>query len=307
MSPAARSADVSSGLASLVPAGLLSGLGRFVVRLGLTLAVVTILCCCFIILRNYVSRLPGYQVHTRTVNCVSLPSWVSAGAKEELADVSDLPEWVSIMDRGLCAGVARSFQKSPWVDRVVSVRRIYPNRLGVELSLRQPVAAVGFRRGYYLVDASARRLSGSLRDKPIGRQEVPAVSSQTTILPGLGEVWPDEGVKAAAAVARALRDSRDALLTRFAAIDVTNVGGARDIHMSDIVLVTKEGTLVQWGRSPLLRNSPGELTAEEKVAKMITFEKKRGPMSGYRYVDVRFDDVQHGPPLHALSDSSVGQ
>ena len=93
---------------------------------------------------------------------------------------------------------------------------------------------------------------------------------------------------------------RDRLETQFTHIDLTNFSHSPDWRQGDVHLITESGTLVKWGRSPLLV-LPGELTPEEKVAKMLQFESKRGPMSSYRYVDVRFDNVQHGPRLSTIT------
>ena len=65
--------------------------------------------------------------------------------------------------------------------------------------------------------------------------------------------------------------------------------------------MTPQGTKVRWGRSPLLVHSPGELTPEEKISKMIRFEEKRGPLSSYEYVDVRFGNVHYGRRVRLLS------
>ena len=96
-----------------------------------------------------------------------------------------------------------------------------------------------------------------------------------------------------------------AILHRVAVLDIH--GARRDVRKSDIVLVTYEGTFVRWGRSPLLLNSPGELTPDEKILKMVLFEKKLGPLSSYKFVDIRFDDIQHGPCVRQLSDADFIQ
>jgi len=90
-------------------------------------------------------------------------------------------------------------------------------------------------------------------------------------------------------------------MTCFVAIDATNIDGRRSAVFPDILLITDKGTVVKWGRSPLLVNSPGELTPAEKILKMMVFEDKRGPLANYRYVDIRFDNVQHGPRLDSVA------
>lgn len=288
-------------LLNLMSDGFRGRLATFAVRLGLTLAVVTILCCCFVILRNYVSQLACYQVDTHTLAPKALPSWAGEGVKRDLALLPGLPDRFSIMAPGICKRIARSFERSPWVAEVTSVRKSYPNRIHVRMKLRRPVAGVLVGRKYYLVDASGRRLTGAIDRWSQGSDALPVILSTTRELPAPGDIWANEGVVAGAAVAGTLLNSREGLRTRFSAIDVGNVGGRRSRYDSEIVLVTHQGTRVKWGRSPLLVRSPGELTPVEKISKMIQFEKRRGPLSSYRYVDIRFDNVQHGSRVRLIS------
>jgi hypothetical protein len=207
------------------------------------------------------------------------------------------------MEPGICERIARAYQENPWVEEVTSVRKIYPNHIAVDMTLRRPVAGVRFAGRYYLVDASGRRLTRGLLGWPQGVDALPVILVNENVLPPLGEVWQSRAVQAGCSIARTLLYTRDRLPTRFSAIDCTNMGPQRDVRKSDIVLVTHEGTFVRWGRSPLILNSPGELTPEEKILKMMVFEKKLGPLSSYRYVDIRFDNIQHGPQLRPLGDA----
>jgi len=284
----------------LIPAEFRRRAWTFVVRLYLTLAVATILCSCFVILRNYVAGLDCYQVATRTLVPRSLPSWAGQAVRRDLAVLPGLPKRFSIMEPGISERVARAFESNPWVAEVLSVRKVYPNRMVVQLRLRRPVAGVRVGGRFALVDASGHRLTAGIRRWPKGTEALPVIVAAEGLPPKVGEAWSSEGVRAGAAVAEALLAGRRELRTRFAAIDVTNVGGRRNRHKSDIVLVTHKGTQVSWGRQAS-DYSPGELTADEKISKMVMFEEKRGPLSGYRYVDIRFDDVLHGPRLRVAS------
>jgi len=301
MSKSRRDQESSPQLLDLVPKEVRRGVGFFFVRLALTLALVTILCCMFVILKSYVAHLDYYQVEASTLTPTVLPSWAGPAVRDDLSVLPGIPQRFSIMSPGICERVADSFRQNPWVDDVLSVRKLYPRRILVELKLRRPVAAVQVNHRYYLVDDAARRLS-----RPIDRWSqspgaLPVIIASTEILPDPGEVWNNRGIKAGASVARTLLDNRDRLMTRFAAIDVTNVDGRRSPVNSDILLVTDRGTVVKWGRSPLLVNSPGELTPAEKILKMVVFEQKRGPLGNYRYVDIRFDNVQHGPRIDSVA------
>ncbi|HUW57420.1 MAG TPA: hypothetical protein VMZ92_12355 [Planctomycetota bacterium] len=296
----------SRGWQHLIPESFRTRVKTFFARLFLTLAVACILCCCFIILRNFVARLDCYQVDARTLVPRNLPSWAGDSVRRDLSVLPGLPQRFSIMEPGICERIAAAFEANPWVDRVLSVRKLYPNRIFVEMTLRRPVAGVRVRGLHYLVDAFGYRLTEPFDTWSRDADGPPVILSSVRRIPEPGQQWSHDGVRAGAAVAEVLRLSRDRLETRFAAVDVTNIGGCRDRHKSEITLITHEGTTVQWGRSPLLVNSPGELTPEEKLIKMILFEKKRGPLSGYRYVDIRFDNVQHGPRVGVLSDRTFG-
>ena len=305
MAQSVRRATASRGLRELVPEGFLVRVRTFFTRLFLALAAVSILCCCFIILRNYVARLDCYQVDGRTLIPRNLPSWADDSVKRAFSTLPGLPARFSIMESGICERIADAFEKNPWVDEVVSVRKVYPNRIFVEMTLRRPVVGVRVRGSYYHVDAFAHRLTEARSSWSKGSEAPPVVVSSVRRTPELGQAWAHDGIRAGAAVAEILRLSSEKLRTRFAVIDVTNIGGCRNRHKSEILLVTRQGTTVKWGRSPLLVNSPGELTPEQKLTKMILFEEKRGPLSDYRYVDIRFDDVQHGPRIRTLSNRTV--
>ncbi len=256
-----------------------------------------------VLLRSYVARNDRYTVEARTLVPSELPSWAGPGVRADLARLPGVPARFSIMTPGICERVAHAFEMNPWVEKVDAVRKVYPNHIDVDLTLRRPVAGVRVAGKFYVIDEAGRRLTGALNGWPQGADALPVIVSSDATMPSLGSVWPSDAVKAGAAVAKTLFDNRDKLPTRFALIDCTNMGPRRDLSKSDILLVTFEGTYVRWGRSPLVVNSPGELSPGEKVLKMVTFEKKLGPLSSFKYVDIRFDNIQHGPSLRPLADS----
>ena len=305
MGRSSRSAGSTPQLLEFIPEKVRHGTRTFLVRLVLTLAVVTILCSWFVILRSYVAHLDCYQVDARTLRPTVLPSWAGPAVRDELSVLPGIPSRFSIMSPGICERVAAAFERNPWVDEVLSVRKVYPRRILVELRLRRPVAGVLVGEKYYLVDAAAHRLTPPLDRWPKGPDTLPVLIVSTNLVPSPGKEWTSEDVKAGACVARTLLENREKLQTRFAAIDVTNIGGCRSALTSDILLITDKGTVVKWGRSPLLVNSPGELTPGEKIIKMILFEEKRGPLSSYRYVDIRFDNAQHGPRIDSVASRGL--
>ena len=283
--------------------GLRDTLKSIGVRAFFVLLAAVFVCASLVLLRSYVTRFDCYRVDARTLVPTQLPPWAGASVRRDLSILPGIPDRFSIMTPRICERVATAFQMNPWVDEVVSVRKVYPNRIAVELRLRRPVAGVRVAGKYYLIDAWGRRLTNGLSGWPMGSDALPVIVTADATMPRRGVAWPSDAVKAGASVARTLLENRDKLPTRFAMIDCVNMGTRRDLRKSDIVLVTHEGTFVRWGRSPLVINSPGELTPVEKVLKMVVFEKKMGPLSSYKFVDIRFDNIQHGPCLRDLSDA----
>ena len=261
----------------------------------------------FVLLRDYVSGLKCYQVDKLSLVPTELPMWAGRDVQTDLASLPGLPDRFSIMEPGICRRIEQTFQKNAWVDTVLTVKKLYPNRVHVRMSLRRPMAAVRAGGKYYLIDRDGRRLSRPLLEVPSGEFAVPLIIADSQRVPNRGKVWSSEGIRAAAVIARTLHVNRQKFATRFAEIDVRNIGGGKSRFRSEILLITSEGTVVKWGRSPLITNSPGELTPAEKVSKMSQFEERRGPMSGYQYVDIRFDNVQHGPRVRPAAGSGLAQ
>ena len=75
-------------------------------------------------------------------------------------------------------------------------------------------------------------------------------------------------------------------------IDVSNFGGRRDSREAQIVLVTRFGTQLRWGRAPSSKDSFVEVGASQKLdaIEAIYREKKRVD-AGQPWIDVRFERV----------------
>lgn len=241
-------------------------------------------------LERYFRKLERFQVYSDTLLLEQLPAWVTPEIRAELADLKDLPEKFSIVEPGICGKVARSFEVIPWVESVESVRRVFPNRMVVDLKLRKPIVGVKAGKYHYLTDARGYRLSAPLKDWPVQKFDLPLVVTRSVqFVPDRGEPWKDFGVLSGVAVQTYLMKAP--LQTRIKVIDLTNLNGRTDPRESEVVLWTERNTRIDWGRSPLRKNSPGELTPAVKIAKMVDFEHRNGPMSGFANVKVHFDEV----------------
>ena len=101
--------------------------------------------------------------------------------------------------------------------------------------------------------------------------------------------WRDFGVLSGVVVQTYLM--RAPLQTRIKLIDLSNLDGQTDPRESEVVLWTERNTRIDWGRSPLRVDSPGELSPLHKIAKMLDFERRSGPMSLYGSVKIHYDEI----------------
>ncbi|HOX07790.1 MAG TPA: hypothetical protein PK280_15425 [Planctomycetota bacterium] len=152
----------------------------------------------------------------------------------------------SLFDRDLCSRVERSYRESPWVDRVVAVRRRFPDCVEVELVVRQPYAVVHRDGLYHLVDIRGCRLPVAPSARPDARY--PLIEGAKTAPPAPGEVWNDECVSDALRLAELLSDvlSRRGPGGRLTLIDVSKPARGHDLR-PQMIARTASGAEIDWG------------------------------------------------------------
>ena len=254
------------------------------------------------VLRERVAREPAYQVSASSLRLVEGPSWMTPGILAEL-DVGlldpDFPQRFSLLDEGVAARIADAYERCVWVKRVKRIEkrdpRVDPSRppLEIVLTFRRPVAFVETPRGHCLLDADGVRLPGMYREPRLGAERLLVVRGVTTRPPAVGEAWSDEGVSAGLRVVRAVENRRRRF--HLASVDVSNVGGRRDPHESEIALVTESGTRIKWGKAPGPEASRlREKSPAEKLAYLAyVYEQMGGRVDGVlAYIDIPNEAVR---------------
>jgi len=248
------------------------------------------------VLRDQVATEAVYQVSASSLRLVEGPPWMTPGILAEL-DVGlldpEFPQRFSLLDDGVTARIAAAYERCVWVRRVKRIEkhdpRVDPSRppLEIVLTFRRPTAFVDTSRGYCLLDAEGVRLPGMYREPRLGAEQLLVLRGVGTPPPAVGEAWSDAHVAAGLRVARAVEDRRRRF--RLASVDVSNVGGRRDPHESEIALVTESGTRIKWGKAP----SPEaarlrEKSPEEKLAYLAyVYEQMNGRVDGVlAYIDI---------------------
>ena len=257
------------------------------------------------VLRDRVAREPAYQVSAASLRLVEGPQWMTPGILAEL-DVAlldpDFPQRFSLLDDGVTARIAAAYERCVWVERVKRIEkhdpRVDPSRppLEIVLTFRRPRAFVDTPRGYCLLDAKGVRLPGVYREPRLGAERLLVVRGVDTQVPEVGHAWSDASVAAGLRVARAVEDRRRRF--RLASVDVSNCGGRRDPHETEIALVTESGTRIKWGKAP----SPEaarlrEKSPEEKLAYLsYVYEQMNNRVDGVlAYIDIPNEAVRRRP------------
>ena len=238
---------------------------------------------------DYLIHRPEFLVYPSTFQ-LETPPWASEKLAREIQNVPGLAEHYSIFERGLTRKIARAYEGSPWVYKVLQIKREFPNKIDMKLILRKPAAVVRKGHKYYLADEDAVRLPQDYYLWPHPAIKLPMLfQDRLKELPEPGDTWQDRGVRAGVLLAKFLSESRVLDKLKITTIDATNLGQRRRRGDSCLVLLTEGHTRILWGCSPLC-NQPGELSDREKLASLLTVaEAEKYDFSKLEYIDVRWE------------------
>ncbi len=198
-------------------------------------------------------------------------------AVQEIKRLGKQAKGRSLFEPGLLAELRREYEASPWVRRVCSLRRVFPNRVSVEFVLRSPLVQVRQSGYYWQVDRDgvllpvpgARR---PWRDLP----EVVATSAKGLARrPRDGGEWRDPGVRDALDVLQLLRASplsEDLHVRRIRVSRGSFLDRLQRPHLKRprLYLETAEGVSIRWGGFNR-GDFPEEKLNSEKIADLRHF------------------------------------
>jgi len=220
---------------------------------------------------RYSRGLERYRVSTEPLRRLPLPENWDPELADCIAPVYFEKADYSIYDPRLTREISQAFEAHPWVRRVRSVRKEFPNRVLLDVELRRPAAAVLASGVPLAVDDHGVRLPIDFRIWPRGLQILPRIIGVAGTVPEPGEAWRDPSVRAALGILHLLADSRrvQKRLTVLG-VDVTNYHGRKDPAQCENVVIAADHCLVHFGRAP--DDDPlGELPPGEKIAKLEEF------------------------------------
>ncbi|MEK7448194.1 MAG: hypothetical protein AAB019_01790 [Planctomycetota bacterium] len=295
----------------LIPVYIIKRWGLYIFTAGV--AVFLVLLIHRKIYAHYATE-PRYQIDLNHLQAATLPDWVTDKTIEQSIRTAlqidstgngSAPLTTNIIDENAFAKILTHYQQCPWVAKVHSIEKRFPNNLKLKLELRQPVVSVEVKRGngdrvYYLVDKETVRLPGEYRTVPTLPMTLPVIAGVRTQPPPAGIQWADAGLRSALAVADVLEENGIHKLLAIDRIDVSNVNGpvnsgqterqrSPDLIGSEITIWTKNKVPIQWGRSEYsARLGVGELSPEEKINNLKSVLRVSPKLNGVKYVKVQF-------------------
>jgi hypothetical protein len=210
----------------------------------------------------------------------------------------------STFNRQTLVDVGDALKANPWIRKVNQVRRAYSNKPGdtieIDCEYRVPLALVHWKDYFWLVDSEGVKLpeqftQQQLQQVIVGRDNKllfrviegvrqPPVES--------GRKWTGEDLAAGLTLAQYL--SGQPFAEEVVRIDVANFGGRVNEREAQLVLLTKRGTEVRWGRPVNAKDFFIEVSVAQKLDYMRRVYTQFGRVDANQaWIDIRFDKITY--------------
>lgn len=234
---------------------------------------------------RFAGALPGFRVYPSSFRAKA-PPW----CEKDLEAVNFPRESYSILDPALTREVAHAYLACPWVRAVRSIHKRFPNRLSVELELREPIGFLRAGNAYRAVDAQGVYLPLRFSRWPHRKRPLPIVFGVEGEPPAPGEPWNESHARAAVAVLNALASAPE-VFREVQFVDVANLEGRLAPLRSEVMLMTRRRVRVAWGRPPGTGKF-GEPPVAWKLARLREWLSHPVPLAEGAHVDLRFPDTE---------------
>lgn len=256
----------------------------------------------FRISQIYVDRRLAFPTRPPKVVLVNRPPWMSDFLAGEIIKANQPVGLHSAFDKQLLIDTAKALDSSPWIKHVNEVRRVYGNAPGdtlqIDCDFRTPAALVKWGQYFWLVDSQGVKLPEQYTANqlpkillgPDGRTNIRIIDGVAHAPCESGRVWTGDDLAGGLEMASLVSgfDWADQIRT----IDVSNFNGRRDSTEAQIVLVTRFGTQLRWGRAPSSKDAFVEVAPSQKLdAIQVIYRERKRVDAGQPWIDVRFDRV----------------
>jgi len=236
-------------------------------------------------IRAYAINMKYFMFRPEDLALADPPAWVTDEIQAEIFNVPSLREPFSLLEPDIAKRIGKELERIPWIRHVHAVRKYFPRKLEIEMSLRKPVAWAKHKGVLYLVDADGVRLPRECLADGVRPFSLPVIPRVKGVPPVVGRVWEDKGLEAALAVANLLDYSGNPAAKRVASIEPRIKLGQVD----SLVIHTSGDATIIWGKPPFERNSM-EQSPEVKMQQLLgllEFYDER-KLSEYEEIDIRY-------------------
>jgi len=245
----------------------------------------------FVFLDKYVKKVVPAWADTIEVELVKPPAWMNESLRDKIIAAATASGDVIRPDEDTARLIQNNLDRNiAWL-KEVTVRTTH-DKIFIEADYRKPIALVKLGLQKFFVDAEMVVLDF------IPMPDIPIVNVKglysISKVPPVGEAWHREDLAAAVAVLDLLdrRDQQDPsvkpLLREIDRIDISNFKGRQDSRFAHIILYAKDNTEIMWGAEIGAWAQYLEAKDEEKLAKLYTYYKEYGLLTGgAKYIDLR--------------------
>jgi cell division septal protein FtsQ len=250
--------------------------------------------------RQYIEREVPSPAGPLRVALVNKPLWMSDYLAEQIA--TTVPKnSSSAFDQNLLVETAGKLAKNPWVAKVNQVRRVYGEQPGdtleVDCEFRAPIALVKWGEYYWMIDNEGTVLPEQFTHDQLdkiaigrdGRTSMRVIQGVHQAPPGSGNKWPGADLSAGLELVKLFYGKL--YLDEVVAVDVTNYAGRVKRADPQLVLETRYGSQIWWGRPLNTKDFFVEVPAARKLEILKAVVQQHGRIDANQaYVDVRYDD-----------------
>jgi hypothetical protein len=270
-----------------------------------------------IVLRDMVGRRFALPAAAPRVVLANRPAWMSQALAEQIIGTVRPVGLHTVFDRQLLKETAEAMAVNPWIKEVRQVRRAYVHGPGdtleVDCVYRTPTALVQWDNTYWLVDGDGCKLPAEYPQREMPRAMFDAQGKlMLRVIQGVtrppvrtGKLWPGDDLAAGLELVKLL--SGQSFAEDIPTVDVSNFGGRRDSLAAQIVLVTRFGTQIRWGRPPSAKDYFVEVPTSQKLQSLADiFNEMHRVDGGQPWIDLRFDRVTYPSPSPQASAGQAG-
>lgn len=257
--------------------------------------IIFVLCCSVIVtagtwkLTTRTLHLPRFQVSSEQMVIQNVPSWLQPYTKDITPQGLDVK--MSIFDQDLTRKASQAYLKNPWVRKVVSVTKYYPNYIHAELVLRKPLAAIKQNDIYYICDNRGVRLPGEYNKETLPSSLLMVVSGVRATTPPVGQKWEGFNLLNTLPLITYLYQKDEVL--KYIPILELSLHYPKNMENPQIVLLTQHETKIVWGST--LHSEVPQISADQRLnalARLIRLQVGRKMSADLK--ELTNIDIQYG-------------